>query len=203
MTSMLKDFADMELVADDPEERFITNGVSWEQYETVLAKLEDSPWYHVTYLEGLLEVMSPSRRHERSKTQIGMFLEAYFQETLTPFWGLGSTTFRNQDKRLGTEPDECYCIGTEKDIPDLAIEVVVTSGGVDKLEVYRRLGVREVWFWQDNQFQVYCLRQDRYEKVSFSELLPTLDLELLAEYVVKPNPLTAVLEFRQRIRSGQ
>ncbi len=55
---------------------------------TVLAKLEDSPWYHVTYLEGLLEVMSPSRRYERSKTQIGMFLEAYFQQTLTPFWGL-------------------------------------------------------------------------------------------------------------------
>ncbi len=202
MTSMLKDFADLELVADDPEERFITNGVSWEQYEAVLAKLEDSPWYHVTYLEGLLEVMSPSRRHERSKTQIGMFLEAYFQETLTPFWGLGSTTFRSQNQRGGTEPDECYCIGTEKDFPDLAIEVVVTGGGVDKLEVYRRLGVREVWFWQDNQFHVYCLRKNGYEKVSLSELLPNLDLELLAEYIVKPNPLTAVLEFRQRIRSG-
>ncbi len=30
---LLKDFADIKLVADDPEERFITSGVSWEQYE--------------------------------------------------------------------------------------------------------------------------------------------------------------------------
>ena len=32
----------------------------------------------------------------------------------------------------------------EKELPDLAIEVVVTSGNVDKLIVYQRLGVQEV-----------------------------------------------------------
>ena len=46
-----------------------------------------------------------------------MLLEAYFQETRTRFWGLGSTTFRIQAKKGGTEPDECYCIGTEKEFP--------------------------------------------------------------------------------------
>jgi hypothetical protein len=51
MTLMLKDFADIKLVADDPEERFISSGVSWEQYEALLTKLGDSPWYRVTYLE--------------------------------------------------------------------------------------------------------------------------------------------------------
>lgn len=201
MTSiLLKDFADIKLVADDPEERFITSGVSWEQYEALLAKLGDSPWYRVTYLEGVLEVMSPSRQHERSKTHIGMFLEAYFQETLTQFWGLGSTTFRNQETQGGTEPDECYCIGTEKEFPDLAIEVVVTSGGVDKLEIYRRLGVREVWFWQNSQIKVHCLCGDRYEEMSQSQLLPNLDLGMLAEYVMMSNPLMAVLEFRQKVQ---
>ena len=204
MTSiLLKDFADkLELVADDPEERFITTEVSWQQYETLLAKLGDSPWYRVTYLEEVLEVMSPSRRHERNKKQIAMFLEAYSQETLTPFWGLGSTTFRNQEQRGGTEPDECYCIGIEKEFPDLAIEVVVTSGGIDKLEVYKRLEVREVWFWQNNRFKVYCLRGETYEEVTQSELLPNLDLALLAEYIMMPNPLVAVLEFRRRVRSS-
>jgi hypothetical protein len=73
-------------------------------------------------------------------TNIGMLLEAYFQETRTRFWGLGSTTFRIQAKKGGTEPDECYCIGTEKEFPDLAIEVVLSSGGVDKLAVYKKLG---------------------------------------------------------------
>ena len=63
-------------------------------------------------------------------------LEAYLEAKRIRFWGLGSTTFRSQDKQAGKEPDECYCIGTDKDIPDLAIEVVYTSGGVDILEIY-------------------------------------------------------------------
>ncbi len=203
MTSiLLKDLADeLELVTDDPEERFITSGVSWQKYEALLAKRGNSSRYRVTYLEGVLEIMSPSRRHEQSKTNIGMFLEAYFQETRTRFFGLGSTTFRQEEKKGGTEPDECYCLGTEKEFPDLAIEVVLTSGGVNKLAVYQKLGVREVWFWQNNRFAVHCLRGDEYEKVPRSELLPDLDLALLAEYVVKSDPLEAVLEFRTRVKS--
>ena len=139
--------------------------------------------------------MSPSRRHEVSKKNIGRLLEVYFEETRTSFWGLGSTTFRKQEKKGGKEPDECYCIGIEKEFPDLAIEVVFTSGGIDDLEVYKRLGVREVWFWQNNQFSVYSLQGNKYKQISKSELLPDLDLALLAEYVMQPDPLEAMLDF--------
>ncbi|HEY9710134.1 MAG TPA: Uma2 family endonuclease [Oculatellaceae cyanobacterium] len=204
MTStLLREFANqLEFAIDDPEERFITNGVSWQQYEALLTKLGDSPWYRVTYLEGTLEIMSPSRRHDQNKTYIGMLLEAYFQETRTRFWGLGSTTFRKEEEKGGTEPDESYCIGTEKEFPDLAIEVVLSSGGVDKLEVYKKLGVTEVWFWQKNQFSLHRRRGDEYEKIGKSELLPDLDLALLAKYVAQPDPLEAVLGFREKVREG-
>jgi Uma2 family endonuclease len=60
------------------------------------------------------------------------------------YFPLGSTTFRKQAKKGEVEPDESYSLGTEKEVPDLAIEVVVTSGGIDKLEVYKRLGVTEM-----------------------------------------------------------
>jgi Uma2 family endonuclease len=156
MTStLLREFANqLEFAIDAPEERFITTGLSCQQYEELLAQLGDSPWYRVTYLEGTLEIMSPSRRHELGKKNIGRLLEAYLEETRTRFWGLGSTTFRKQEEKGGTEPDESYCIGTDKEFPDLAIEVVLSSGGVDKLEVYKKLGVMEVWFWQKNQFSL-------------------------------------------------
>jgi Uma2 family endonuclease len=200
---LLAEFANqLDLAIDDPEERFIIGGVSWEQYEALLNQLEDNPRYRVTYLEGTLEIMSPSRRHEFGKKNISRLLEAYLEETRTHFWGLGSTTFRKQEKRGGTEPDECYCIGTEKEFPDLAIEVVFTSGGVDKLAVYKKLRVTEVWFWQNNQFSLYRLQGDEYEKISQSELLPNLDLALLAEYAVQTDPLEAVLGFREQVREG-
>lgn len=190
----------LNLQATDPEERFLSNGVSWEAYEILLASLGDSSAYRVAYLEGTLEIMSPSRSHELDKKNISRLLEAYFEETRTRFWGLGSTTLRRKERKAGKEPDECYCIGTDKEIPDLAIEVVYTSGGIDALEIYKRLGVIEVWFWQSDRFQIYHLRSDRYEQINRSELLLNLNLELLAKYVVMSDPLDALIEWRQQIR---
>jgi Uma2 family endonuclease len=202
MTSIaLKDLAEeLSLQSDDPEERFISSGVSWAQYEALLEKLGDSPWYRVTYLEGVLEIMAPSRKHESKKDNIARLLGVYFEETRTRFYGLGSTTFREGMKARGVEPDTCFCIGSEKEFPDLAVEVVETSGGINKLEVYKGLGVPEVWFWKKGQFEVYCLRDEDYEKVSASELLPNFDLNLLATYVQNPEPLDAVIEFREKVR---
>ena len=59
---------------------------------------------------------------------------------------MGSTTLQRPEQGAGGELDESYCIGTDKDFPDLAIEVIVTSGSINRLELYRRLGVQEVWF---------------------------------------------------------
>jgi Uma2 family endonuclease len=182
------------------EERFITSEVSWQQYEALLLKLEDNCYYRVTYLDGVLEIVSPSRRHEGAKKRIATLLEVYFEETDTEYFPLGSMTLRRQQRRGGTEPDESYCIGTEKEVPDLAVEVVFTSGGVDKLAVYKRLRVTEVWFWEKARFSLYRLREDNYEPISKSELLPNLDIGLLAEYVQHPNQLLAVKKFRQQIR---
>src|SRR5262249_28329129 len=119
-------------------------------------------------------------------------------------------TFRQQERRGGTEADESYCIGTDKALPDLAIEVVVTSGGLNRLEVYSRLKVLEVWFWHHDCFSLYHLQEETpsafiqtygYEEIAHSERLPHLDMDLLAAYVQHPNPLTAAKEFRQRLRA--
>jgi Uma2 family endonuclease len=188
--------------AHETEQCFTMTGVSWEQYEALLDDIgDDFPGLHITYLEGTLEIMSPSRRYESNKTNIGLLLEAYFQETRIRFYGLGSTTFRKKAKARGAEPNECYCIETEKESLDIAIEVVKTSGGINKLEVYQGLEVPEVWFWKNDRFSVYRLRDSQYEQVLRSEFLPNLDLDVLASFVVQPEPLDAVLDFREAIRA--
>jgi len=197
------------LQGQDPEDRYITSGVSWQNYESLLDRLGDSAGVRVTYLDGVLEIVSPSRRHESGKTRIGALLELYFLETETAYFPLGSTTLRSPTTQSGAEPDESYCIGAEKALPDLAIEVIATSGGVNKLAVYGRLGISEVWFWQDNGLSLYHLREqpplqfrqtDGYEPISRSKLLPDLDMALLTECILQPNPLTAAREFRNRLR---
>ena len=198
------------LQSQDPEDRYLTTGVSWQQYEMLLAQLGDRPGFRVTYLDGVLEIVSPSLRHEDMKSRIGDLLLVYFLETDTDYYPKGSTTFRQQEQRGGTEADESYCIGTDKAVPDLAIEVVITRGGLHRLEVYSRLQVPEVWFWHAGHFPLYHLRQETpaafiqtygYEELTHSELLPQLDIEILATYVRQPHPLTAVKEFRQRLQA--
>jgi Uma2 family endonuclease len=189
------------LVIPPNEQRLVLEGFSWQQYETLLATLgDDFPNLRLNYLEGTLEIMTTSPEHEELKTIIRMLLEAYFLETRTRFHGIGSATFRKASKLRGLEPDECYCLGQKKEFPDLAIEVVLTSGMINKLDIYQGLGVAEVWKWEAGEFFVYCLRQAGYEQMAKSKLLPDLDLQLLASYVNPIEQFDSVIAFRDRIR---
>jgi Uma2 family endonuclease len=205
---VLLDDLSRRLKLHDPEERRIIANVTWSQYEALLVELGDSLTYRVNYLDGVLEIVAPSRQHETGKSRIGTLLEMYFLETDTEYFPTGSTTFRNAEQQVGAEPDESYCIGTDQEFPDLVIEVVVTSGGTNRLERFRRLGVREVWFWQNNQFSIYHWREAAtqfsenfgYEAIAHSELLPDLDMNLLTQCVLNSNPLAAAKAFRQGIK---
>jgi Uma2 family endonuclease len=203
LDTLLKEQA---LQRQDPEDRYITDRANWEQYETLLNRIGDAAGYRVTYLDGVLEIMSPSRRHESRKTLIGDLLLIYFVEADIEYFPFGSTTLRQEEKSGGTEPDEAYCIGTDKEFPDLVIEVIVTSGSINKLELYRRLNVREVWFWRNDRFSIYHLREEipvefvsncGYELITKSELLPGIDIEVLTECVKNPHPLAAAKEWRR------
>jgi hypothetical protein len=113
----------------------------------------------IAYLEGELELMTPSIHHERMKSHLARLLAAYAEERGIELQAYGSWTVRSEPRARGVEADECYVIGvpaSEPARPDIAIEVVWTSGGVDKLEVYRGLGVPEVWVWQNGACASTC-----------------------------------------------
>jgi Uma2 family endonuclease len=179
------------------DQRVILHGVTWEQYEAVLAMRGDGAGIRVAFLQGELELMSPSRDHETIKTLIARLVEAYAEERGLRLDGLGSMTIRSRPKERGVEPDECYEIDGPKPFPDFAIEVVWTSGGLDKLEIYRAFGVREVWIWRDEQIEVHCLRGDAYERIARSEILPDLDLPAIAVLATRRDQTGAVREFRR------
>jgi Uma2 family endonuclease len=85
-------------------------------------------------------------------------------------------------------------------VPDIAIEVIWTSGDLDKLEIYRGLGVREVWVWQNGHIAVFALRGDQYERMTRSEILPRVDLDLVVSLLDMPTQTAAVRELRARLR---
>lgn len=188
----------------DPEvdQLVVMHGVDWRTY-SALRELLDSPGIRMTYLEGALEIMSPSRRHEHEKKTIARMIEVFALERDVPLRGWGSTTFKREAKERGLEPDECYCVGHDLgDAPDIALEIIVTSGGINRLEVYRGLGVREVWMFRDGHFRLFALDGERYREISRSVLVPELDFTAIAELVAIPDQHAAVKAFRDRLRGA-
>jgi Uma2 family endonuclease len=182
------------------DQRVRLHDVPWSHYEILLAVRGEAPIPRMSYLEGELELMSPSLDHEVIKSRIGQLIEFYAAYRKLDLWPIGSWTIRHAVSKRGAEPDEGYTIGDPhgKRVPDLVIEVVWTSGGIDKLDIYRGLGVGEVWFWRDGQIQAYVLRADRYEPVAASEVVPGLDLTLVAR-LATASPSDALAELQKTL----
>jgi Uma2 family endonuclease len=177
--------------------RALLSNVTWETLEKLDVDLAKTG-ARLTYLDGCLQIMAPlSDAHEEPKNTLGQLLEIYMRMKNIRFYGRGSTTIGMKALGARKEPDESYCLGTRKSVPDLAIEVIVTSGGIDTLEIYRRVGVGEVWFWEDGVISVYCLGSTGYELVSKSTLLPELDLRLIEFYSRMADQYDAVNAFMQ------
>jgi len=88
-----------------------------------------------------------------------------------------------------------------KEVPDIAIEVIFSRGGIDKLEVYRGLDVPEVWFWEDGHLAVFQLGTGAYRAARRSRFLPDLDLEQLLSFVRPDDQTEAVRAYRDALRA--
>jgi len=185
----------------DVDQLVVMHGVDWRTYGAI-RELIDSPGIRMTYLHGALEILSPSRRHEHEKTTIARMIEVFALERDFPLQGYGGTTFKREAGERGLEPDECYCIGHDLgDAPDIALEVVVTSGGINKLAVYSGLGVKEVWIFRNGRFRLYTLDGEHYRELRASQLVAALDFAAMEELVKTSDQHTAVKTFRDRLRS--
>ncbi len=51
----------------DSEQILIINNTTWKSYESLLDNLGENFNFRISYLEGVLQLMSPSRRHEENK----------------------------------------------------------------------------------------------------------------------------------------
>ncbi len=190
-------------------------GVPWEEYIR-LRDIPESRNVRMTYDEGSLELMSPSKLHERIAELLGHLVIAWTLDREIPVESCGSTTFRREDLQKGLEPDKCYYLQHLAEVrdrddldlatdppPDLVIEVDVSSPSRRRFPIYARLGVPEVWLWRNDTLQFFLLGADRqYAATDDSVSLPgfprRLAEQLLAQVRAKDD--TALLrEFRQAI----
>lgn len=183
------------------EQRFLIPGYqSWGQLEAMEALMADVPALGISYLNEWVELITHGSEHERIKTNLCSLLETYFFNKGLSFIHQSSTTYRDKSKSVCFKIEESYYIGKKKELPDIAIEVVMLKSEIDQLEKYKRLKITEIWFWENNRLSLYHLGNENYEQMSHSEFLPELDIDLLARCVGMPSRLEARTEFLQEIR---
>ena len=166
--------------------------VSWDDYEQLLHEVGD--YYHarIFYDRGDLEIISPSLPTERAKSILGGLISLIGDELDLDTVSLGSTTIHEKLKQCGAEPHISFYVGRIDHIlgyrdlnfsqdppPDLVIEIDLTSGSMNKLPIYRRFGVKEIWQAVKFKVHIKILTDDGYEEMSASRLFPFLTAEVL------------------------
>lgn len=181
----------------EPDKLVSLGDIEWKLYLELDASAVDSG-SRITYFNGSLDIMTLSNDHERIKGGIAHLIAAHCMDEDIDFLTEGSTTRRIFESH-GKEPDDSFIFGTEpKPMPDMVVEVALTSGGIDKLQFYTAFKIPEVWIWQGGELNVFSFDGKGYKKAKKSKLLPKFDLVLAGELATWPITSRAVKEYRQR-----
>jgi Uma2 family endonuclease len=154
---------------------------TWEQFKLIQKELEDSPRSRLFYFQETIEILTVSRYHEIIKKIIAILLEVFLLDHDIEATPTGQMD-REAEGEASAQPDESYEIGDYK----LLIEVIVTSGTITKLQLYKSLAIQEVWFWKDGVVKLYHLIEREYQQVERSQIpdLATIDMAIFAKCIL-------------------
>ncbi len=195
------------------------DSVSWDDYEDLLADLGDSSHVRVFYDRGRMEIMSPVSMHERPKNVINRLISALSDELEIDIESLGSTTYKEEMKARGAEPDDSFYIqnaqavmGKDENVdlafdppPDLVVEIDRSNSSLNKFPIYAGLGVGEIWRVHQRQVRVWLLRGNEYEESSHSGAFPFLTADVISRFLeqgITESSRKAAQAFRQWIRQN-
>ena len=86
-------------------------GVTWADYQRLLEIRGDRSAPRMSFLEGKLEIMSPSKWHERVKSNAGHLVVAWCEVRGVEISAYGSWTLEDETVERGVEADECFVLG--------------------------------------------------------------------------------------------
>lgn len=192
----------METVKSPAEQKVILHNVSWGTYERLMDERGESRVPRFAYDRGELEIMSPSTEHESAAYFLELLVAVFAGEVGVNVYGVRSTTFKREDLERGFEPDASFYVQNEELIrgkpridleldppPDLVIEVDITSPSLNKLPIYARIGVPEVWRHDGEVAKIFGLRDDGYEEAAESTVLSPLSGPVISRFVEESRSL--------------
>jgi Uma2 family endonuclease len=198
------------------EQRNFLRDVDWQTY-VALSDTTDRAGCRLTYDRGDLEIMTPSMPHERYGTMIGRMVERYSEIFDIEIRSVASTTFRRADMHRGFEADEAYYVQNAERIrgisqvdleihppPDLVVEIEISRSAIDKMSLFAAMGIPELWRYNRQSLEVFCLENKTYASAAASEVFPGFPLkyaEHLLGLQLTSNETTLIRQFARHCES--
>lgn len=183
------------IVAD---ERVVLPNVRWETYERLLSDDHERRVPRMTYDQGVLELVTPSKPHEVDAETITRIVDIVAAILGVPIQSAGSTTYRREDLERGFEPDASFYIQNEVRVrhrrevnltidppPDLVLEMEMSRSAHDKLPLFASMGIPELWRCDGQQVTIMLLERDNYRESPTSLALPVITTDVLARFLAE------------------
>ena len=185
------------LIEQLPDAATLTmSGLSWQEYEDVLAQIQNYLHVRLSYAEGRLHVMTVSAEHEKYARFLEQLMTVIKLRWRLNILSFGSATMKKTAARKGLEPDACFyvqragLIGKRLQLdfdqdpaPDIAVEVDVHHESQIKFPIYGALDVPELWLYHNGLLTIYLLEAGQYVEAATSQALPMLSSAILTEYL--------------------
>ncbi|NJL00210.1 MAG: Uma2 family endonuclease [Spirulinaceae cyanobacterium SM2_1_0] len=195
-------------------DRVLLHNISWEQFENLLLDLGNSRAARIAYDNGTLEIMTPLPEHEYFKETLGDAVKDIADELAINYESYGSTTWRQRLKMAGVEPDNCFYFQHEAVVrgrldldlsqgdppPDLVLEIDITSKSLNRFPIYARLGVPEIWCYEQGALKIYQLCSEEYREVETSLALPQIPVRELPQ-LIEAQRAAGRLAMRRAVRA--
>jgi Uma2 family endonuclease len=161
----------------------------------------------MTYDGRTLEFRVPSRTHERAAETLHLLIRCLVRESRMEMCSGGSSTLRSETVRKGLEPDRCVWFRPppvpDSAVPDLAVEVDITSSSLDRLSIYAALSVPEVWRFDGERLEFLVLQAGEYRLAPAARSFPAITPADLLEHLRRAATLGEIAledEFRAFVR---
>jgi Uma2 family endonuclease len=187
--------------------------VTWEQYEQLLANIDDARSYRLTYYQNSLEIAMPSEAHEILIRLMDWIISTFCEELGLNLKTIGSTTLKAKALDTSPEPDNGYYIQNEPLVrgkaidlsqdppPDLVVEINISNTDTNKKAIYQTLKVPEFWIYNDKtrRLSFYRLQSGEYQLIARSVTFPLMEattVHQLMEACDRDGELLAKKQFR-------
>jgi len=185
------------------DRRVAIRGVPWDVYERLSEAIGDQH-VRLNYDGKDLEIMAPGLEHEDLKLWVTLLLDAVMMACRIRGRLGGQTTWRRPAVERGLEADQCAWFDPDKvaavkglrdsgvkdmglyPVPELAIEIDISTPEIDRPAIYSGLGIDEVWRMDGDAVVFEHLGADgQYVAVEKSRFLPVRASDVLAWLTAK------------------